>query len=295
MFVGSGNFPSLTPVGSGASTQYVQAVGSPYVKDAPNGKVVGVLKRGTRAPLIEKHNNWWYAIEFEGKKRYVTTLTRYTKLAGTPQEAKETAPNDSPIVGEKPIQGDWEAVADKVIAEGMKLYGKGKTEYVYGAERYIFSNGRRNPDFDIDEFDCSSFTQYIFAKHGFTLKSASRSQFLGDGYFVNRDQLRKGDLVFFSTSGTDDKYEKGDYRSNGHVGIVKEVKPNGDVVVLHTYSPKSDVTTTTMYANNTGWWNQHYLYAKRVIADNGTEAKDVIIDKDKDLTAYVNKDYRYGK
>ena len=49
-------------------------------------------------------------------------------------------------------------------------------------------------------FDCSGLTSYAFAQAGITLPRDSFGQF-GVGRAVARDEIRSGDLVFFSTAG----------------------------------------------------------------------------------------------
>ncbi|WP_167577519.1 C40 family peptidase [Ammoniphilus sp. YIM 78166] len=178
------------------------------------------------------------------------------------------------FLGAKRIQGKntsspaWNVTADRVITEGMKHLG---VPYKLGAD-YKKDGSMR--------FDCSSFTQYVFAKAaGFELKRTSRAQFLNDGSRqLKREQLRKGDLVFFTTENNYEKYKAGDYRRNGHVGIVKEVRADGSIDVLHSF-PKGGVIIQTMDAKKNNYLSKTFLYGKRVIADNGTEARDVAMAK----------------
>jgi cell wall-associated NlpC family hydrolase len=85
---------------------------------------------------------------------------------------------------------------DKVIAISKSLMGK---------VRYKF--GVNNPS--RLWFDCSSFTKYVFAKQGISLKWGSKAQ-SKQGVYVSKSKLKKGDLVFFSV-GTPGKVN--------HVGI----------------------------------------------------------------------------
>lgn len=178
----------------------------------------------------------------------------------------ELGNSSSQAGAEKPA---WEVTADKVIAKGMRYLG---VDYKLGA------------DYDQDgsmKFDCSSFTQYVFAKSvGFDLNRTSRAQFMLDGSeHLTRDELRKGDLVFFATEHNYYKYDKGDYRRNGHVGIVKEVHRDGTIEVLHTALPGVGVTVQKMDKDEKNFLSQAFLYGKRIIADNGTEARDVTMAK----------------
>jgi len=57
----------------------------------------------------------------------------------------------------------------------------------------------RNGGNDQNGFDCSGFTQYVFAQYGITLPRAVRDQFQF-GKPVRPDELTAGDIVFFTTT-----------------------------------------------------------------------------------------------
>lgn len=88
------------------------------------------------------------------------------------------------------------AKADRIVAFAESL--KGKVKYSYGTN---------NPSKLI--FDCSSFTKYVFASQGVSLKWGSTAQ-SKQGTKVSKANLRKGDLMFFTV---------GSSKSIGHVGI----------------------------------------------------------------------------
>ena len=51
----------------------------------------------------------------------------------------------------------------------------------------------------LDGFDCSGFTQYVFAQHGVALPRETREQFrVGDK--ISDEAVEAGDLLFFSTT-----------------------------------------------------------------------------------------------
>src|SRR5205085_3039260 len=56
----------------------------------------------------------------------------------------------------------------------------------------------RNGGADPQGFDCSGFTQYVFARYGVTLPREVRDQFQ-QGKSVNAEELAAGDLLFFAT------------------------------------------------------------------------------------------------
>lgn len=61
-------------------------------------------------------------------------------------------------------------------------------------------------------FDCSGFTQYVFARFGVTLGRTTYDQ-INDGMRVGKSELRPGDLVFFGT--WDNPYHMGIYWGDG--------------------------------------------------------------------------------
>jgi cell wall-associated NlpC family hydrolase len=58
-----------------------------------------------------------------------------------------------------------------------------------------YRDGGNNPA----GFDCSGFTQYVFAQYGVPLPRAVRDQYRS-GKSVNPENLEAGDLVFFTTT-----------------------------------------------------------------------------------------------
>ena len=95
-------------------------------------------------------------------------------------------------------------------------------------------------------FDCSSFTQYVFRKVGIRLPRSSRQQ-SHSGYYVSRKNLKKGDLIFFSTSGSHGRV--------GHVAIYA-----GNNRMLHTYGAGG-----VKFSRINAYWSKHYITARRVI------------------------------
>lgn len=103
-------------------------------------------------------------------------------------------------------------------------------------------------------FDCSGFTSYIFKNFGFKLNRDSRSQYQ-QGQKVGRDELKPGDLLFFSSRSS------GRGRV-GHVAMVTEVNPDGSCTFIHA-STKYGVTYQKF--PDGGYYSRNYLGAKRII------------------------------
>ncbi|MDQ0416720.1 cell wall-associated NlpC family hydrolase [Croceifilum oryzae] len=122
-------------------------------------------------------------------------------------------------------------LADKIIATGNKYLG---TPYQFGAK-----SGQTKT------FDCSSFQQYIFGQNGIKLLRSSRQQ-ATQGTSVSKDELRKGDLIFFRTKS-----------SNGQIAHVAMYA--GDGKILHTYGPGG-----VRYDKLSNWMST-FVSAKRMI------------------------------
>jgi cell wall-associated NlpC family hydrolase len=118
----------------------------------------------------------------------------------------------------------------------------------YLGVKYLFGAG---PYSQTGKFDCSTFTQYIFGKQGVKLPRLARQQ-AAVGSLISRNNLRKGDLLFF--------YVPGRFKSNrtvGHVGIYM-----GNMMMIHSSpKPKDGVQITSI---NKAYWKKAFLRARRV-------------------------------
>jgi cell wall-associated NlpC family hydrolase len=108
-----------------------------------------------------------------------------------------------------------------------------------------YRNGGSGPD----GFDCSGFTQYVFARYGLALPRDVREQFR-EGRQVDAGQLAPGDLVFFSTTDP----------GASHVGIVI-----GSDQFVHAPSSDGVVRVERLRAS---YWSQRFIGARRIV-DSG--------------------------
>jgi len=103
----------------------------------------------------------------------------------------------------------------------------------------------RNGGSDPDGFDCSGFTQYVFAQHGIVLPREVREQFQ-EGQSVDERDLAPGDLLFFQTTG----------RGATHVAIVTE----GDAFV---HAPSSTGVVRVEHLASP-YWARRFIGARRI-------------------------------
>jgi cell wall-associated NlpC family hydrolase len=182
-------------------------------------KVVRMLNKGETIQVLSQVNANWLKVQTKsGQVGYISSDSKYTDYAGS---------SKSPILTTK---------ADAIIATAKSLAGKVEYEF-----------GKRDPQRFI--FDCSSFTQYVFAQHGVQLKWGTRYQ-KNAGKAVSKANLQKGDLVFFSVDNT---------KEIGHVGIYIG---NGEFIHNLENNNGPDVHINNL---NTGYWKNHYISARRVL------------------------------
>ncbi len=124
----------------------------------------------------------------------------------------------------------WEERANAIIETGKKYVG---AKYLFGA-----------PTTRTDVFDCSSFTYRVYSENGITLPRTSREQAMV-GTEVPIARVRKGDLIFFDTTG--------DGVIN-HVSIVVDSE-----TLLHAAT-----STGVAFANMKSYWAPRAVKAVRL-------------------------------
>ena len=94
-----------------------------------------------------------------------------------------------------------------------------KEAHTHIGKRYV--HGSKGPN----TFDCSGFSSYVYKQFGYKISPASRMQYT-EGVPVGLNELRKGDLVFFTSRSSG--------LNVGHVGIVVSADhENGKFKFLH--------------------------------------------------------------
>jgi len=186
------------------------------LRDQPNAgegsKVYRMLQKGERIQVLEVVNAEWLKVAAQdGTFGYISANPKYTDY---------TSPTLTAML------------ADEILRYGEKFLG---TPYEFGA----------SPN-QTETFDCSSFVKHVY-EHvlGIELPRVSYNQ-AEVGQDVSKDELRKGDLLFFKARGLE----------IGHVGIYA-----GDGKILHTFSKDEGVT----YSDFDEQWEKRFVKAKRVV------------------------------
>lgn len=130
-----------------------------------------------------------------------------------------------------------EKLIDDLLAEAHKYIG---TRYVHGA---------KGPH----AFDCSGYTSFIYKQFGYIISPSSRHQYT-EGTPVSRNELRKGDLVFFTSRSSG--------KNVGHVGIVVSAdNETGEFKFIHASIKGVKVSECE------GYYQNRYVGAKRIILE----------------------------
>lgn len=112
-----------------------------------------------------------------------------------------------------------------------------------------YRHGMKGPN----AFDCSGFTSYVYRQFGYKISPASRIQYT-DGVSVDRKNLRKGDLVFFTSRSSG--------KNVGHVGLVVSAdNETGDFEFIHASIRGVKISRCE------GYYEGRYVGARRIITD----------------------------
>lgn len=138
-------------------------------------------------------------------------------------------------------KGESGLIPEAIIRKGMDYL---ETPYQFNA-----------PPHQSETFDCSSFVQYLYGLHGIKLPRNSRQQYLR-GRQITYHHLRKGDLLFFTTTARKNRYG---LSKIGHVSIYM-----GNDLMLHTTRHTGGVAVERINR----YWKSVFLGAKRVINES---------------------------
>lgn len=138
--------------------------------------------------------------------------------------------------------GNTASLADDVIRYGKQYLGK------------PYRGAAKGPG----AFDCSGYTSFVFKKFGYRLASSSAGQARQLAPIEERENLRKGDLVFFEGNRKNGRV--------GHVGIVTEARHNGQFRFIHASTSNGVIISSSTEP----YYASRYLRAGRVLEENAS-------------------------
>lgn len=135
-----------------------------------------------------------------------------------------------------------------ITAESAKMIA----DLLGEANRHIgkpYRHGSKGPS----AFDCSGFSSYVYKQFGYSLSPSSRTQYT-QGVKVERNDLQKGDLVFFTSRSSG--------KNVGHVGIVVSAdNETGKFKFIHASIKGVKISDFE------GYYVNRYIGARRIITE----------------------------
>ena len=133
-------------------------------------------------------------------------------------------------------------------------------------------------DYNSLKFRCASFVHYVFLQNGIDLSTANETYMFEQGIPVSRNQLQKGDLIFFDNN-------KSNSDPTDHIGIYI-----GDNKIIHAANTKLDITISDL--DSTSFYRDNYVGARRVLpsmlsqnpATQGDKVVELAFDLKDDVT-----------
>ncbi|MEX2178554.1 MAG: C40 family peptidase [Gemmatimonadaceae bacterium] len=122
-------------------------------------------------------------------------------------------------------------------------------------------------------FDCSGFTQYVFARHGVRIPRTSRAQVAaGQQVQVGLSSLRPGDLIMFANPG----------KPISHVAIYA-----GNRQIIHSSSTGGGVRYEDLSSRRGAWYRNNMVAVRRI----GETAVAGDFDANSDFGDFMIRDY----
>lgn len=182
-----------------------------------DAEIIAKFKENTTVSVVGVHNGW-YKVVYNDETGYVHSDYLSVEL-------------DTVSIGSS--SNDASAKAKEVIAYAKKFLG------------VKYKAGGNSPK---SGFDCSGFTQYVFAEFGIKLNRTSSGQ-VGDCTAIKKSELKPGDLVFFANP-------RSSKSKVGHVGIYV-----GNDEFIHSSSPGDVVKIDSM---SSSYYGKYYICSGRI-------------------------------
>ena len=183
------------------------------------------------------------------KRLSAAALLAFASITGACASSNNARPRPFPMpsgAGENPIVQTAEPPASAPVDPSSTSRAAGSDDRSLIETALSFrGTPYRNGGSDPNGFDCSGFTQWVFARHGVALPREVDEQFKA-GRKIKQDDLKPGDLVFFHTVS----------RGPSHVGIFVA----GDQFV-HAPSSKGVVRVESI---NSSYWSERFLGGRRL-------------------------------
>lgn len=176
-------------------------------------------------------------------KEFAVFLDQLAKKQSGGGNTNQPTTNTNPVIGD--TLSNIGAGGSSVNARKLKIDALLKTAHSFTGVPYRTGGTSKSG------MDCSGFTQTSFKAIGLNLPRVSRDQAML-GKDIKKEELDKGDLVFFAT-GTPNRIN--------HVGIVTDASDKNNIKFIHASSSRG-IMETTMAID---YWTKAYMKGKRVV------------------------------
>ncbi|MCM1152417.1 MAG: C40 family peptidase [Muribaculum sp.] len=203
-----------------------------FLKTALTAIIIASCSLMGAAQTTQKHNSFREAHKAAHKAQLADNKSRLDKSVINDLIKKDVKSRENSLPG---VSAQGSILINDLLKEANRHIGK---PYVHGA---------KGPS----QFDCSGFTSYVYKQLGYTISPGSRIQYT-QGKQVDRRDLRKGDLVFFTSPRSG--------KAVGHVGIVVNAdNEKGTFSFIHASLRGVKIS------NFEGYYLNRYVGARRII------------------------------
>ena len=211
--------------------------------------VAAVSSKGEKCYILGL-NNGWYKVLYKDVLAYIRS--DFVELTEYPYENKDSSntpkfyrlgkstgavPSSSALNGNDQKQESDEAPSAAVEITGSQILAEAKKHL---GIRYV--SGGASPS----GFDCSGLVYYVLKQLGYSPYRTPADQYQ-HGTYVEKSNLKEGDLVFFAGTGASGISHVGIYAGNGYF--------------LHAPNSRSTVSYSDLTG---GYWANHYYGARRI-------------------------------
>ncbi|MDU5969725.1 MAG: NlpC/P60 family protein [Finegoldia magna] len=210
-------------------TGYVKESVNVRDNDSMDSNVVSVLEKGTKISGIK--GKYWIKIS-EG--RYISVNYVQDEKVDLNQSNNAESTDSYKKESKAKVVRSNEGGSGSAVAQAA---------YNYLGEKYVWGSAQPGVG-----FDCSGLTSYLYNKVcGISLYRNSAAQ-SNNGYPVSKNNLKQGDLLFFSTNGSG---------SISHVGIYV-----GNGKMIHASTPSTGVIISDIDSN---YYSDTFVTARRIL------------------------------
>ena len=210
-------------------TGYVKESVNVRDNDSMDSNVVSVLEKGTKISGIK--GKYWIKIS-EG--RYISVNYVQDDKVDLNQSSNAESTDSYKKESKAKVVRSNEGGSGSAVAQAA---------YNYLGEKYVWGSAQPGVG-----FDCSGLTSYLYNKVcGISLYRNSAAQ-SNNGYPVSKNNLKQGDLLFFSTNGSG---------SISHVGIYV-----GNGKMIHASTPSTGVIISDIDSN---YYSDTFVTARRIL------------------------------